>query len=76
MMTTTARWRSCSKLRAADPLFRGDAGRNGLCALFGLLGEQDARTQRYRAELLNIVSRGTFSVIGSKPAGNEPLDYI
>ncbi|MBI5912036.1 MAG: tetratricopeptide repeat protein [Betaproteobacteria bacterium] len=39
-----------------DPLFRGGAGRNGLLALFGLLGEQDARTQRYRAELLNIAS--------------------
>ena len=39
-----------------DPSFRGGAGRNGLLALFGLLGEQDARTQRYRAELLNIAS--------------------
>ncbi|MBI3570716.1 MAG: tetratricopeptide repeat protein [Gammaproteobacteria bacterium] len=39
-----------------DPLFRGGAGRNGLLALFSLLGEQDARTQRYRAELLNIAS--------------------
>ncbi len=39
-----------------DPLFRGGAGRNGLLALFSLLGEQDARTQRYRAELLNLTS--------------------
>ena len=39
-----------------DPSFRGGAGRNGLLALFGLLGEQDARTQRYRAELLNLAS--------------------
>jgi thioredoxin-like negative regulator of GroEL len=39
-----------------DPSFRSGAGRNGLLALFGLLGEQDARTQRYRAALLNIAS--------------------
>ena len=39
-----------------DPSFRDGAGRKGLLALFGLLGEQDARTQRYRAELLNLAS--------------------
>ena len=39
-----------------DPSFRDGAGRKGLLALFGLLGEQDARTQRYRTELLNLAS--------------------
>jgi len=34
----------------------GGVGRNGLLALFSLLGEQDVRTQRYRTELLNVAS--------------------
>lgn len=37
-----------------DPQFRRGAGRDGLLALFALLGESDARAQRYRAELQKI----------------------
>ena len=44
-----------------DPCSPLGAGRNSLLALFGLLGEQDARTQRYRAELLNVRPDGYFS---------------
>jgi putative thioredoxin len=39
-----------------DPGFRGGAARDGLFAIFGLLGEQDARVQRARAALQKIVS--------------------
>ena len=39
-----------------DPSFRHDVGRDGLLAIFTLLGEQDARVQRYRAALLKIAS--------------------
>lgn len=59
-----------------DPLFRGGAGRSGLLALFNLLGEQDTRTQRYRAELLTIASWRIFSAIGFGSADSVPLDYI
>ena len=39
-----------------DPSFRGGAGRNGLLALFGLLGEQDAPRSATVPKLLNIAS--------------------
>jgi putative thioredoxin len=37
-----------------DPAFRGGAGRNGLLAVFSLLGEEDARSRHYRAQLRQI----------------------
>ncbi len=39
-----------------NPAFRDGAARNGLLAVFTLLGEQDARVQRARAELQKIAS--------------------
>ncbi len=39
-----------------NPAFRGGAARNGLLAVFTLLGEQDARVQRARAELQKTAS--------------------
>lgn len=39
-----------------DPGFRDGAARNGLFAIFTLLGEQDARVQRVRAELQKTAS--------------------
>lgn len=39
-----------------NPGFRDGAARNGLFAIFTLLGEQDARVQRYRAELQKTAS--------------------
>lgn len=39
-----------------DPAFRGGIGREGLLTVFSLLGDGDARVQRYRAQLLEIAS--------------------
>lgn len=39
------------KIAQRDRTFRNDAGRNGLLALFELLGEEDERVVRYRALL-------------------------